>query len=260
MTSKIYSLIYNMPSYQSNSSEFHSFMDRIKELEEKFCPEDTLSIALSSPDYDGDPTVIFDQDHLRAFRLLCHAETEAFLEAKAEDICKKEHSSWKSGGIPSDIVINLIATHYSGYNELDFSQKDFKPLTTKQLVNGDRGLTLDVTQKAISSYYHILKNNHGVKEKNFKNLFLPLGFTSNDYSEEWLRSLDSFGLLRGTSAHTSATTVQQPLNPSDEKTIIVDVIKGLQSLDIKIKERLQNQGQAMLRRIETMTALLQTIP
>lgn len=54
--------------------------------------------------------------------------------------------------------------------------------------------------------------------------------------------------MRGSVAHSS-NTVQTLINPIDEKNVIIDIIKGILILDINVTDRLNNQGRAMLERI-----------
>ena len=249
--SRIQNELMSDQNYNSTSDDFKKYLSRVNELEIKFIPETEIIKTTNSPEYDGDPTQIFDQDIIRAFILLTHAETEDYFESLARKVCTAEYNNWKNNGTPSDIVINLIATHYSGWDKLDCTIKDYKPLTDQQIKRHGGGVTLVATEKAYGAYNYILNNNHGIKESNFRNMFIPLGITENDYSETWLLSLNTFGQVRGSVAHSS-NNVQQLLNPSDEKKTIIDVVRGIMSLDINIKKRLASQGTAMLARIDEM--------
>ncbi|BEN01363.1 hypothetical protein SMETH2_14940 [Serratia marcescens] len=253
--SRIYNDISSTDKFDESSDEFKAFLSRVKDLEVKFIPEIKIHEEISSPDYSGDPTQIFDQDIIRAFILLTHAETEDYFESLARKVCTAEYINWKNNGTPSDIVINLIATHYSGWDKLDCTIKEYKPLTDQQIKKSGGGVTLAATEKAYGAYNHILNTNHGIKENNFRNMFIPLGITDRDYNETWLLSLNTFGQIRGSVAHSSKN-VQQLLNPSDEKKTIIDVIEGTMLLDINIKNRLASQGTAMLARINDMQSRL----
>lgn len=131
--SRIYNDISSTDKFDESSDEFKAFLSRVKDLEVKFIPEIKIHEEISSPDYSGDPTQIFDQDIIRAFILLTHAETEDYFESLARKVCTAEYINWKNNGTPSDIVINLIATHYSGWDKLDCTIKEYKPLTDQQI-------------------------------------------------------------------------------------------------------------------------------
>ncbi|EPO0561808.1 HEPN domain-containing protein [Pantoea septica] len=235
----------------TKSSElFINFFYRTVELEKKFIDESVILLALSSEDYDQDPTNIFDQDLLRAFRLLCHSETEHLLENLADKLSDEEYKSWKLNGIPSDIVVNIVACHYSGWDKLDCSVKEYKPFTDNQLKKHDGQVTMAATEKAYSAYKYSLLKNHGVKEDNFRSMFIPLGISEKNH-QTLMQQLENFGGLRGMVAHTG-NAVNTPINPIDEKKLIIDIVKGIYLLDKEIDARLKEQGRAMIARINEM--------
>lgn len=78
-------------------------------------------------------------------------------------------------------------------------------------------------------------------------MFIPLGILEGDYND-LIQLLDRYGAMRGSVAHSS-NTVQTLINPIDEKNVIIDIIKGILILDINVTDRLNNQGRAMLERI-----------
>ncbi|HDC4406224.1 TPA: hypothetical protein O8U20_004074 [Enterobacter cloacae] len=232
------------------SSLYQGYLARIVELENKFVSEALIVDAQNSPYYDNDPTNIFDQDYLRSFRLLCHAETEYLLENLAIRLSDAEYKSWKDAGIPSDIVVNIVACHYSGWDKLDCSVKDFKPLSEQQIKKHDGLVTLAATEKAYGAYKYNLIHNHGVKENNFRNMFMPLGILERDH-QDLISNLESFGSLRGLVAHTGKAVSHQ-INPIDEKELIIEIAIGIYKLDEEIDKRLSNQGNAMLQRLNEM--------
>ncbi|HFT7990977.1 hypothetical protein [Citrobacter braakii] len=235
----------------SRSLLYQDYISRLIELEDKFVSESIIVDAQRSPHYDNDPTNIFDQDHLRSFRLLCHAETEFLLESLAARLSDAEYKSWKDAGVPSDIVVNIVACHYSGWDKLDCSVKEYKPLSDQQIKKHDGLVTLAATEKAYGAYKYNLTHNHGVKGDNFRNMFMPLGILERHH-QELISNLESFGSLRGLVAH-SGKAVKHQINPIDEKNLIIEIAIGIYSLDEEIDNRLSNQGNAMLRRLSEMT-------
>ncbi|WP_223510348.1 HEPN domain-containing protein [Rahnella sp. GSA61A] len=253
--SRIRDTISSTPKLELASVSFNTYISRIYELESKFINEEILITKLQEDQYLSDPTIIFDQDMIRAFRLLCHAETEAYLENLADKLSKDEYLSWKADGTPSDVVINIIASHYSGWDKIDCSVKEYKPFSDQQIKKHGSGIALAAAEKAYGAYKHVLLNNHGVKEENFKNMFVPLGILEGDYND-LIQLLDRYGAMRGSVAHSS-NTVQTLINPIDEKNVIIDIIKGILILDINVTDRLNNQGRAMLERINQMQMQMQ---
>ena len=51
-----------------------------------------------------------------------------------------------------------------------------------------------------------IKNNHGIREHNIKNVFEPLGYCIGDFDSAFIATLDSFGRDRGEVAHSAAKT------------------------------------------------------
>lgn len=252
--SKIEQEVLRSCNLNNSSGLFIGFFERVVELEKKFIDESVILSALSSDDYDQDPTGIFDQDYLRAFRLLCHSETEHILEGLADKLSDEEYKSWKTNGIPSDIVVNIVACHYSGWDKLDCSVKEYKPFTDNQLKKHDGQVTMAATEKAYSAYKYSLIKNHGVKEDNFRSMFVPLGVSERNH-QPLIQQLENFGGLRGVVAHTG-NSVNNPINPIDEKNIIIDIVKGIFLLDKEVDERLMGQGRAMIARINQMQQTL----
>jgi len=79
----------------------------------------------------------------------------------------------------------------------------------------------------------VLKQNHGVREKNLKSLILPTGLDLTQLNSTWITNLDDFGKLRGEIAHQTvgATTA---INPQDEYKRVVDLLQGIKDLDQKL--------------------------
>jgi hypothetical protein len=79
-----------------------------------------------------------------------------------------------------------------------------------------------------------LRDNHGIKEKTLLSTFLPIGLTYTDLDTSLLATLNSFGLMRGKSAHESATT-HQPIDPRNEyEKIHSRILIEIRKLDRKI--------------------------
>ena len=65
---------------------------------------------------------------------------------------------------------------------------------------------IDIAQKQFISN---VRGNHGVKEKNFKRLILPLGVEIDELDGTWLTNLDNFGASRGETAHKTKRATGQ---------------------------------------------------
>lgn len=50
----------------------------------------------------------------------------------------------------------------------------------------------------------VTNENHGIKAKNIKELYAPLGYDIDCFNQDFLNELDTFGEIRGVIAHTSS--------------------------------------------------------
>lgn len=78
-----------------------------------------------------------------------------------------------------------------------------------------------------------MRDNHGVKDKNFKQLIIPLGIEIDELDGTWLTNLDNFGANRGETAHKTKRATDQ-INPEDEYKAVASLLSGLKELDEKI--------------------------
>lgn len=134
-------------------------------------------------------------DKLRGFRLLCHAEIEDYFESTALDLLEKAEKKWDNNKCANYNLAALFIWHEK-ISSLDTS-------TTK-------------AKKIIFDFKKEIKDNHGIKENNIKNMFEPLGYKISNFDATFISILSSFGSLRGETAHTSAHRTQQPLDQNTE--------------------------------------------
>lgn len=204
----------------ANSRRFKDLARRLKELRDHLLP--------SSFSETGNYT---DRqlDRARGYRLLVHAEFEAFLEDSCRELIVKKISEWQNNNKPSNLVIAFLACYHSGWgvdNTLD----------EVDLVNASKGRTQvkdaakEAVDIALKQYIKKLKANNGIKEKNFKTMVLPTGVEMDELDQTWLTNLDQFGMLRGDVAHKSKKA-QGLLDPKDEFKSVKDLLKGLKKLD-----------------------------
>ena len=161
-------------------------------------------------------------DHARGFRLLVHAEIEAYLEDRAQHIASVSIRQYRTDGRPRHVLMNLLSFHLV---QTELSKREISDLYLRQSKYCDQTVT-----NATSSFNHSLANNHGVRELNFLRLVLPLGLDPAKIDPAWLGTLDAFGSKRGETAHKSIK-VQQVIDPQDEFNTAQILIRGLEDLD-----------------------------
>ena len=84
----------------------------------------------------------------------------------------------------------------------------------------------------------MLKSNHGIKEENLKKIFGNLGIEVSELDAIWVGTLSSYGLSRGTIAHTSAM-VQIPINIQEAINETNIILQGIENFEIELIKQTQ---------------------
>jgi hypothetical protein len=166
--------------------------------------------------------------HFRAvsFRVLVHAEMEAYIEEVASSLFQDAWACWSNRGTPSRVVIGLLA--FSGRQH---------SLPSSSLKDPPGGLDVqECVQKAQAVWREAHRRNHGLKEENLLRLLLPLGIPASGLDSTLVSDLSSFGAARGEAAHTSATRVTQYVDPESELKRAKQLAIDLGKLDTLITE------------------------
>jgi hypothetical protein len=155
---------------------------------------------------------IKDEDMVRSYCLLCHAEIEAYLETYTLEIVKDAFDSWKlDKTIISPIIFHLTFHHC-------------KELTKNEL-------PYSITHLAYSELCKKINGNNGLKDDNVKSFLKPIGF---EMDPVLLIELTGFGKIRGDIAHQSFQT-QQPLDAATQKSRINGIVSNLEIFDTDLK-------------------------
>lgn len=185
-----------------------------------------------------EPTGLYDDAHkvstrALAYRVLAHAELEAYFEDRVIEIASKARLAWDHGSV-SRVALCLLA----------FSGKDMgpPPATLEAPNENKRKLwpqLVDVHERfvpAVSSFHHFVRNeNHGIKEKNLMALLLPIGLDPKKLDPSFLADIESFGALRGTAAHSSNNkTATQGVDPEQELKRVDALLDGVLALDVEM--------------------------
>src|SRR5436190_3012573 len=193
------------------SARFLLLDRRIDKLQKRFIPRQ-FSPTASYTDRQ--------RDHARAFRLLVHAEIEAYLEDRAKELVITAVRNFKSDGIPRTVVLNLVGFH-SKTRELSTEK-------LQQIYGIGTSHLIEAVDNASAAYHYMLQNNHGVRQGDVLRLLLPIGFQTADIDATLLATLDSFGMNRGEIAHTSIKA-QSLIDPQNEVKTVALILAGLDS-------------------------------
>lgn len=183
-----------------------------------------------------DPTGTY-KDPLRvttrtfSFRVLAHAEVETYLEDRALEVATTALDAWETNRFVSVATFHLIG--FSGRPverppETLFAteQNKIKDWPSKTSID-------DRFSKCVSDFHKRVKlENHGVKEKNIMEMFVPIGFDMSKCDTLFLQTMSTFGESRGAVAHTSGKShVQKAADPKDEYDVLLNIIKALVPID-----------------------------
>lgn len=204
---------------------------RFEQLEERLC--ELRAHLLPDP---FDPTGSYeDEDKVStsvlAYRVLAHAEIEAYFEDRALETAQEARKAWLTRQHLSRVALCLVA--FSGRemarppDSLE-APTDNKRKTWPTLIDiGER------LNPIIASYHRLVKEeNHGIRERNLLSLLLPLGIEHSALDPTFLANMDSFGQLRGAAAHTSSRrAVRSAADPADEFNRVASLTDGIKSID-----------------------------
>ncbi len=196
----------------SSSSRFRTLTKELNRLKRQFLPK-------------INPMGIYSDRQLAltiAYRVLAHAEIEAYLEDRVTEVVIHAKKDWNNGGKISRTLLSLLA--FSGH-VMDEPPKK---------ISVQKGIKIDEKiESAIKFFRQKINQNHGIKEANMLALLLPIGIDSDDLDPALMATLNTFGAQRGLVAHSSATsyrTTQLP-DPANELNRIQQIIQGLLQID-----------------------------
>ncbi len=211
------------------SSRFRTLATRVKELRRlllpaKFDPTGTYS----------DPERV--STRAVSFRVLIHAEIEAYLEDRVLEIIKTAKAAWENGRHVSVVTIHIIG--FSGVN-MDRPPETLTTTEANKLKDWHAKVVIDdrFAASATDLYRRISKDNHGIKEKHIMAMLIPVGFDMTKCDDAFLQAMTAFGDDRGLIAHTSGV-VRQAVDPRDEYNRVMWLTKALEVIDEELNRLL----------------------
>lgn len=216
----------------AQSSRFRKLERRLKELSRHLLPKSF------SPTGNYSARQL---DMAMAYRLLCHAEIEHYIEDAARSVVLAKVIAAKAGKATLT-SLTLLAYYKLGWdgllpeeNEKISPQKcDAKNPFSQPLGN----LLDDAAQEYLG---RIVSKNHGIRTENLKRLLKPTGIDFESLDQTWLTTIDEFGKQRGSTAHTSAVSVKHSIDPKDEYDRIELLLKGLGELDEALNKLIKSR-------------------
>lgn len=191
-----------------NSSLYNTLCRRINDLESYYLPTYVDPLAKYTRK---------EEDNIRAYSLLVHAELEYYFE----DICRKKATKALNKWLSNHRYNSQILLSLSCFVE---QTQRIKQKTTLE----------EKLRQIVGVFCETIKNNNGIKETNIRGLLLPIGVSDADLNTTWLNTLNSFGSERGEFAHKGAAVSNVP-NHNDIKKNVQYILGELKTLDKVIK-------------------------
>lgn len=169
-----------------------------------------------------DPTGTYaDRVHDRAlgFRVLACAELEAYLEEVVQEAVRSAAEKWNSKRFANKTLVALAAFTHIGKEKAPEGFNTKENLETR--VNG-----------SVARFYSILKDSHGIRYHHTVPLVSMIGIEHSEIDEVWLADLDSFGRIRGDTAHSSSHARAKILiDPEKEWKSVIQLVDGAKKFD-----------------------------
>jgi hypothetical protein len=193
---------------------------RIRQLEIRIRELDaTLLPLVTPPPAPPPPPNRHEQDRIRAFIVLAHAEVEDCIEDLVLNAADAVITKWKSDGVARPVLQALIA-----YAEpKDLSDGWFKQLQADRYEN--------VRQK----FGRLVDENMGIRPRNALKLLLSVGVPRIDIDDLWLTELSEFGKERGLIAHRSVVGATLLPDAGRARMRVRVVVRGLHDVDRSLR-------------------------
>ncbi|WP_018436852.1 HEPN domain-containing protein [Paraburkholderia atlantica] len=182
----------------AQTSTFAALEARVRQLE-FLLPTQSRNDDVEEPEQQ-------QQDKIRAFLLLCHAEVESFVEDLARRL--------------GDSLTAELANHRAGTR---FGRRH--------------------AEEAKRQYLNTIYNNHGVKESNLLALFESFGLSETTFEcihPDFLSEFNSYGTMRGDSAHQSAARITRQLNARNQLIKIRRILGLLERFEMEVNKTCLN--------------------
>jgi hypothetical protein len=173
-----------------------------------------------------------------AYRVLVHAEIEAYLEDRSRDVALTAVKAWKERNKASKTLLALIA--FSGM-KMEKPPSSMSPEQPSQAGQWDEKIELrKKIDLALAVFHSVLNNNNGIKEENIMRLLLPIGVDCGELDTVLVADLNSYGASRGLVAHKgfgSYRTTEQ-IDPKEDLKKVRSLVTGIGSIDRIFEELL----------------------
>lgn len=166
-----------------------------------------------------------------AFRVLAHAEIEAYLEERVIEVAQTAWRAWKSAREVSPTLLHLLA--FSGLTMDEPPDTLLAPDANKGKFWSEK-IDVDARlRRAVQQFVRkVSKENHGIKEHNILSMLLPIGIKHSEIDQIFLAAANSFGEKRGEAAHAGAfALLQAGVDPKSDYDEVLSLVRFLAEVD-----------------------------
>jgi hypothetical protein len=185
----------------------------VRELERTLLPAPPLPPAAPPPPNRQ------EQDQIRAFIVLAHAEVEHCIEDLALRAAQRVISKWKVDRVERAVLQALLAQA----DPRDLSDAWFKQ--TQEFRYNNLG----------EKFTRVVEDNMGIRPRNVLRLLLSVGVPRADIDDLWLTELSEFGNERGFIAHRSVAAATLLPDAGRARARVAFILKGLRDVDQSIR-------------------------
>jgi len=166
-----------------------------------------------------------------AFRVLAHAELEAYFEDRVLEVSLAALRAWENARKVSEVTLHLIG--FAG-RTLELPPDSLSSADVRKAKEWASKTTIeDRLSRCVSDFQRRVRiENHGVKEANLLQMLIPIGFDISKCDAVFLGSMNAFGEARGLVAHTSGRAhVRKGVDPKDEYDKLRAIISSIVPID-----------------------------
>ncbi len=183
----------------------------------KFLIAETIRLRDAYLNFSNDGAVSAldeNQEKIRIFQILFHAELECYFEELALSSVLELETQLSTAGWNNPFIRSLLL-----YSPAEYTGN------TAQIMPMDRIVHL------ISQLKMKIGSNNGIKEKNIIQIMLPAGIPSSLIPSTLIPNLESLGSARGHLAHKSKNTINIKLMRKDVLSAATQIISDTRALD-----------------------------
>jgi len=206
------------------SARYDALIVRVKELRRCLLPARFSDLGVY---HDVRRTTV----RALSFRVMAHAEIEAYIEERALAIASSAEVAWQKNQQVSLTTLSLLG--FSGHH-LTTPPDTLKAPGLNQQKSWPDKVEINIRiRNAINAYVRYVRmDNHGVRERQLMAVLIPLGIAPADLDPFAIADIDNFGRQRGEAAHSStAGQMTLGVDPKNEYAVVQKIIKYLEAID-----------------------------